>query len=51
MRRVKTVLISCIMVTALALIVGMNVTAPGTHIMGNGNAKTAETVHSASLDG
>jgi hypothetical protein len=39
------------MVTALALIVGMNVTAPGTHIMGNGNAKTAETVHSASLDG
>ncbi|MGE4424614.1 MAG: hypothetical protein AB7D39_20090 [Pseudodesulfovibrio sp.] len=48
MRRVKTVVISCIMVAALALIVGMNVTAPGTHVVGNGSAETA---HTASLDG
>ena len=49
MRRFKTVVISCIMVSALALVVGMTVSGPGADA--NGSAKTAGVSGFMTTDG
>jgi len=41
MRRIKTIVISCIMVIALAFLVGLSVFGPGANAQGNSSAEAA----------